>query len=379
MTNLRVARAALAIALLGCGAPTQRDSLLIAPGAADRLQIAMRYGYGGLADVPRPAEARRVLSPDQLVDGPGATGKLGDWVLENRAIVAVVTAADGTARGGKLVDLARKGTRIDGLGRFDLRVMGRSVVYRTLGSGFDALTGAAYVHVAGHPEGLPHVSVTTRYDLGMGLDALMVHTQVQGLEAPSGTDPPALTVVDALVGAEESGSLAGKSSASHFAWLGPRSGYLYRPLSDGPFAVAETAGGATAAFELPISAGAQGGEVLHARMLSPLQRPDTAAVAVALARIEGRPIGDVEVRLAGGRAALLSSEQGDLSFATADGDVLWARGIRPAGVPAGYVVSLPAGSYGAAFFGTALASNRASSVVVSKKRLSTIHLRVAGR
>jgi hypothetical protein len=381
MPPVRTATAALALAIAGCGAPTQRDALVIAPGADGRLEIAMRYGYGGLKDVPRPAEARRILAADQLVEGPGATGRLGDWTLENGFVVAVVTAADGSSRGGKLVDLVRRGERLDELGRFELSVLGRPVVYESLGSGFDRTTGAAYIHVAGHPRGLPHVSVTTRYDLGMGLDAVLVHTHVRNTKPhASGEAPASLTLSDAIEVAGESAGVTVAKSARHFAWLGARVGYLYRSHGETSFELGEVPNGARASFELPLEPNGAGvTEVLHARMITPLQRPDSAAVAVALARIEGRAVGDVEVRLAGGRDALLSSEEGDLSFEGADGDVLWARGIRPAGVPRAYVVSLPVGSYGAAFHGAALASRRASTVVVSRKRLSTIHVRVAGR
>src|SRR5204862_7205184 len=101
---LQMAAAALLVLAAGCGAPVQRDALVIAPGAGARLAIAMRYGYGALKDVPRPAEVRRAVTPEQLLEGPGATGRLGDWVLENGGVIAVIARPDGTARGGKLVD-----------------------------------------------------------------------------------------------------------------------------------------------------------------------------------------------------------------------------------------------------------------------------------
>src|SRR6185295_19850764 len=94
----------------------------------------------------------------------------------------------GGPSGGQLVDLARRKTRVDDLGRFDVRVLGSAVRYDSLQNGFDDATGAAYIQVSGHPEGHPGVNVTTRYDVGIELDAVVVHTQVQGFEPPASPD-----------------------------------------------------------------------------------------------------------------------------------------------------------------------------------------------
>jgi len=346
------------------------------PGATQRLMLAMRFGYGGLTDVPRPAEVRRAVVADQLMGGSGAAGRLGDWVIENGYLVAIVRDVDGSARGGQLVDLARRKTRTDDLERFEVQVLGRPVRYDALQKGFDDATGAAYIQVSGHPEGKPGVNVTTRYDVGIELDAVVVHTQVQGFE-PSPLDAPgdaSPVVSDLLIGASSNGATGVVSTADHIAWLGPRAGYVVRPLAEDAFTTEPIEGGVRASFGVPAEEAAAG-VVLFSRAITPLVRPDTAALDVALARARGRGVGEVEVRLAG-RAAL-SSARGDISFARPDGTILWASGIEPSGVPAAYVVSLPVGSYDTAFQGTAFTSQRPAPVVIAKNRTSTVDVRVA--
>jgi hypothetical protein len=194
---------------------------------------------------------------------------------------------------------------------------------------------------------------------------------VQGFEPPAAPEAP--IVSDTIVGGGQGGAISG---AGHVAWLGPRAGYLMRPLAEDPFTSEPLDHGVRASFGVPAEEAAAG-VVLFSRAVTPLQRPDTAAVAVALARARGRGVGEVELRLAGGRAALMSNERGDLSFSQPDGTVLSASGITPSGVPAGYVVTLPVGSYDAAFQGTALASRKTAPVVVAKNRLSTVGVPVA--
>ncbi len=67
----------------------------------------MELGYRGVGDVKPPATVHRIVSNDDLVGGAGATGKRGDYVLENGSLVAIVSNIDGRGRGGELVDVAR--------------------------------------------------------------------------------------------------------------------------------------------------------------------------------------------------------------------------------------------------------------------------------
>src|SRR5688572_11794911 len=90
---------------VGCAAPQQSGEITILPGAAERLMLAMRMGYGGAGGAKPPARVARLTTLDERPAGAAARGKVGDWVLEN-ATVTVVVSDVGGERGGQLVDFA---------------------------------------------------------------------------------------------------------------------------------------------------------------------------------------------------------------------------------------------------------------------------------
>jgi len=176
---------ALFLLLLGsaCAAPTQGGEVVVAPGATERALLAMRMGYIGFERELVPGQVRQASMPGLLPVGGASGGRLGDYVLENGHVLAAVTAVDGTKRGGRLIDLAKKAKGVDGLGSLELSVLGQPLIYDSMRTGFDEATNAAYIEVSGRVDmrqsGGALLTVSTRYDAAPGIEAILVHTHVK--------------------------------------------------------------------------------------------------------------------------------------------------------------------------------------------------------
>ncbi|MBL8742813.1 MAG: hypothetical protein JNK04_17010, partial [Myxococcales bacterium] len=279
----------LAVLLLAaCAAPSQEGQVVIAPGATERALLAMRMGYIGFERDKVPGQVRQASMPGLLPEGGASAGKLGDWVLENGHVVAAVTAIDGTKRGGRLIDLAKKPKALDGLGSVELSVLGQPVVYDSLRTGFDASTNAAYIEVSGRVDmrasGGALLTVSTRYDAAPGIEAILMHTHVKvdsGSVDPA-SEKPLLDEVLAAKGPER-GLI--DPDASYGVSFGEDGGYIVRALGD-PGSVSTAS--VLPSFRVPAPAApATGGALVVTRVLAPLDRADTAALAVALAKTVG--------------------------------------------------------------------------------------------
>ncbi|MFO0549807.1 MAG: hypothetical protein U0271_15550 [Polyangiaceae bacterium] len=331
------------MAALGCEAPLQQGGVVFAPGAEARAVIAMRMGYLGFDREAVPGQVRRVVYKDQLPEGSGA-GKIGDWVLENGPIVAVVTGLDGTARGGRLVDFARKPSMRDHLARVSPTVLGREVVYDSIVTGYDDSTAGSYVEVSGRvdlsSEGGPVVDVATRFDMGPGLELVVCHTNlkvVRGVVAPD-----AAPLLVERVRADAAATPVVDPSGAYGASLGDGAGYLVRPIGDVP--TVQLIDG-DPALVVPASAAPGAGEALViSRVITVLERADSAALAVALAQADGRDLGEIEVRVSPQKGKP-SPRSVDLAFIPESGEPLALCDLRPTGEDSHYAARVPAGSY----------------------------------
>lgn len=296
----RIVGAAVALAAVGCGPPIQNGGVFVLPGATERLILAMRMGYHGVGEA-KPAAAVHTASTEDLLQGSGASGKVGDYVLENGSVVAIVAAIDGTDRSGTLVDFARNPARSDELANVTTTVFGHPVRYTTAKTGTDDVTGAAYVEVSGTSGSL---SVSTRYDLAPELDAILVHTSFTRPpkeSAPEGSEPDApLDVADRLA-LDPSAVKRFDAAPRSLAAFAARGGYVLVPL------VATDAEPGTVVSEPPAESSeviglahdrATEGVFIYSRFLSPLERPDTLSLVSALAVADGRELGDVEFEIA---------------------------------------------------------------------------------
>jgi hypothetical protein len=371
--------ALVALLGIGCAAPAQEGMITVAPGASERAMVMMRFGFlnvGG--DGPGTAEVRRIARDELVPSGAAATGHIGDWMLENKAMVAVVGQIDGTSRGGRIVDAWRKPAGLDGLEDHETFVFGKLVVYDTLRKGFDVKTGAAYIEVSAvvdrTSDGLPAVSVATRYDLAPGIDTLLVHTQIKTIrgEVSAENAPPLLA--ERL---QAQGSAEASVDATTTSTIGDAQGYLLHPLT---LPAEIGADGTMARVSIPASATpAPGATFLFSRMIAPLERPDTLALAVARARIEGATIGEVRVQLSEGGRRLARLGVGDVVLRRPDGSEVVARGALPCPPESAYVVHVPEGTYAIGFQGSIHGAAPASQLEVKSDRLAShVTVDVAG-
>ncbi len=324
----------------------------------------MRFGHAAVGEAVRPADVRRAVYAEQLPVGPKSTGRLGDYVLDNGLVGVVVANVDGTARSGKLVDLARWGEAGDELEGLETRVLGVPVRYETLKTGFDASLGAAYVSVTGSviTRGGARATVDTRYDLAPGLDTVLVSTRVKLLSASAPADDAEPATEEAVPLIQDRIAVAGARSpladarGPFLAALGEGAGYALQPAADGELR-GET-------MVVPASKTPPVGvDFLYSRTLTALERPDSLAAEVAYARTLGEPLGELEVKL-DPRGAGAS---GDLELVSAGDRRLVARALPACGTPRAYRVRVPAGAYGVSFRNGAVASTTARADVASER------------
>lgn len=366
-----LAVAALSSSLLGCAAPSQGGLLEVAPGAEDRFLLAMKLGYLGSFDRQMvPGQVRRALLKEQLPDGDARSGRVGDYVLENGHVLATITDVDGTERGGRLVDLARKPTSIDALDRLDLDLLGAKIVYETLKTGFDDATQAAYVEVSGTLDRSAidgtRFTVSTRYDAAPGVEAIVVHTHIKLEQGTLDVASVGAGLLDErLYAAGASGPIV--DSASGFgASIGGRGAYLLRPLYEGA-KVTAAARGPRMLIDAA-SAPAQGDAVVITRVIAPLERPDTGALAVAVAKSEGKHVGDVEVRVAP-RGGARFPGRGDLAFVDPRGERVEVCDVDTSGEDSHFAATLPIGRY-TVYFNNEQLSGEGSEIEIEADRVS---------
>ena len=356
--------------LASCAAPTQQGGVVVAPGAGERFMLAMSMGYLGSFDRAMvPGQVRRALLRDQLPSGPAATAKVGDYVLENGHLLAAVTNVDGTTRGGRLVDLARKPTQADGLDGLELEVLGEKVVYDALKTGRDEATFTAYVEVSGRIDathrGGPLVTVSTRYDVAPGVDAIVVSTHIKLERGAFAEGDSAPSLFDETLVAKSPMPPIADVTAGFGATLGDGGGYLLRPMSDG---ASLTTTSISPRVRVPATQGpALGDAIVVTRVVSPLERADSSAVAVALAKTDGKGIGDIEVRVAPRGPGARYPKRGDLSFVSASGESFLACDLDATGDDSHFAASMPEGRYTMVFRNGALESEGVP-VVIEKDR-----------
>jgi hypothetical protein len=162
--------------------------------------------------------------------------------------------------------------------------------------------------------------------------------------------------------------------ASYGASFGDHGGYIVRALGD-PGSVSTAS--VLPSFRVPASAApAAGGALVVTRVLAPLDRADTAALAVALAKTGGDPVGDVEVRVAVGRGAH-PPKKGSLTFIDANGKRVSVCSVDAKGEDSHFEAKLPAGDYTVSFDSAGIVSTPAK-VRVEGERLAFVTVAVYG-
>lgn len=327
--------AALPLLLVGCVEPLQNGGVTIVGDPGARLGTLCRFRHGAddgfcANDAPeiKPARVRRITGPNDGLRGAFATGRAGDYLLENDEIALVIEQIGPrgeSARGGALVDAADAKTRVDALGRVVASLGGAEelAVYDQIKVGTGS-EGSAYVEVEGHALATPAIHLTTRYSLAPSSRVVTITTtlldaesdEIRGLElgdavtwgGATGGAPAAPMRSEEGAPPEAAGVAAPRESVASYIF-GVGHGAAYALLKDGsPFLFRGDASSSVAVLERGVTL-SPSSPLEYTRMLLVAPRGDTAALATELFYLGGGAPGGVEVAASWeGDASLRSNE-----------------------------------------------------------------------
>jgi hypothetical protein len=318
-----VSRAFACVALLGvaaCPTPSDVTPLIhVDPRAAQRLEWFGERPAAGEPVPPPPSPARvHAMKEGEELGGPGATGRPGDWLLENAQVVFVIGQVGGdggsAGSGGNVIDAADARFRKDDLGCLatSFGTTPPEGMYRSLRSGADA-EGSAWIEVTGRGLTQATLALTTRYTLQAPDRALLLETTLENTgDAPialaSLGDRIAWGTAETVVPGEERG-FAGPSSGVYVGAVGADTSYALTSTDGSIEAVSGESWTQTAQRKRVTLA--PHARSAYARVLVVGARPDTASLVGELALAAGLPVGEVKVMVAGsasGTTLLLTPE-----------------------------------------------------------------------
>lgn len=285
------------------------------------------------------------MKAGEALGGPNATGRPGDWVLENDDVVFVVDAlgrGGGFAEsGGNLVDAADAHVRKDELGQLFtyFGTFPRQGVYTAISSREEP-DGTAVVEARGHELYEARVEVVTEYRLAPGERALLMRTTLRnaGDHAVRG-----LGLGDAIqwggVDKFAPGKSVGFKGPSSGAFLGGLGRYASYAITSTEGQIAAISGGAWSDTEQQKNVTLEPGQsIAYERILLVGQRPDVSSLVAELAKASGAAVGSVAialvdatgkpVRVAPGAKAIVATPSGDpvmTIVAPSDGETLAAE------------------------------------------------------
>jgi len=330
---------ALLIGTSGCFEPIQNGGVTIVGDPSSRLGTLCRFRHqseGGVcaeeASAPKPSRVKRIAAAGDGLRGAFATGRPGDYVLENEEIAVVIDqigARQGLAEtGGHLVDAGDALGRIDALGQVVTTLGGleNQAIYETITAGSEK-DGTAFVEVSGHSQKAPTIGVTTRYAVAPSSRVVLITTTLinRGSSAIA-----ALDLGDAVLWGGATGGLAGQeaapstTAASAIATpylFAVGTGVAYALVGDGStFGGASDSGSAGLLLAQPAAGFTTAVDVRGAKLdpskpesyrraLVVAPRGDTAAIATELFYLTGGSPGAVEITASSeGKAFLRPNE-----------------------------------------------------------------------
>src|SRR5687767_13463449 len=122
LTATRRSLLAAIVLIVGCPRPTDpTPQIAVTPGAANRINRIPSRSLGKPAPSGNAKARVHPMKAGEELAGPNATGRPGDWILENDEVVFVIDALGGgggfAESGGNLIDAADAKTRKDELGQ----------------------------------------------------------------------------------------------------------------------------------------------------------------------------------------------------------------------------------------------------------------------
>jgi len=249
--------------------------------------------------------------------GPNATGKTGDWVLENDQVVFVLDAlgpGSGFAEsGGNLVDAADARSLKDELGQV-FTYFGkfpRQAVYSRM-SGRDEDDGSAVVEVRGRELHEKDLEIVTEYRLGRGDRGLLLRTTLKN-EGPTAIEVPGLGDAVQWGGTEKvsPGKPLGFRGASRGPYIGGVGRFVSYGLTSMEGDIGAISGSGWTDTEQEKAVRIEPGKsVTYERVLIVGQRGDVASIVAELTRASGGVVGKVEIATVDERGEPVAVEAG---------------------------------------------------------------------
>lgn len=242
----------------------------------------------------------------QELGGPNATGRPGDWVLENDEVVFVIDGLSGgggfAESGGNLIDAADAKARKDELGQVFtyFGVFPRQAVYSAIDARDDTIIAK------GKELYEPDLDVVTEYRLADGERALLITTTVTNsgktkLTLPGVGDAIQWGGTEKFAPGQKTG-FKGRSRGAFIGGIGRMASYAI--ASTEPEIDAISGGAWTDTEQKKDVAIEPGKSVRYERRFVVGRRADTASIDVELARLHGRALGRVEIARAPARAKI---------------------------------------------------------------------------
>jgi hypothetical protein len=325
-------RSAVSIALLvgigiACSAcPKKTDptpQIEVSPGAAARINLIP--SRAGRATPPSKAARVHPMRAGEELGGPNATGKPGDWVLENDEVVFVVDAlGSGTGlaeSGGNIVDAADAKTRRDELGQVFtyFGTFPRQGVYTAIDTRVEP-DGTAVIISRGTELYEPSVEVVTELRLGPHDRALLLRTTLtnKGKAKVSG-----LGLGDAIQwgGTEKvaPGQPVGFKGRTTSAYVGGVGRFGSYGLTSTEGEISATSGTTWTDTEQKKDVVLEpGASVGYDRVLVVGERPDTASIVSELTLASGGELGAVDVALTDAKGAPVEAVPGSKVYLGTD-------------------------------------------------------------
>ncbi len=289
--------------------------------------------------------------------GPNATGKPGDWVLENDEVVFVIDGLGGgggfAESGGNLVDAADARARKDELGMI-FTYFGdfpRQAVYESLDT--DVKLGVPVLVARGHELHEKELEVVTTYRLGHGDRALLVSTSIAN-RGQAKVVLPGLGDAIQWGGAEKvapgkPAGFKGRARGPYLGGVGKLASYAITS-TDGDIGSVNGSSWSDTIQAEKVSI-EPGGSVFYDRVIVVGERPDTASLVAELSKASDLPVAPLAFTLLDAKGTPLAEPPvgAKILLSTTKGDpvmnVVAAR--RTGGVA--LEAEVPPGTYVASF------------------------------
>jgi hypothetical protein len=249
--------------------------------------------------------------------GPNATGKPGDWMIENDEVVFVVDALGGGAgfaeSGGNIVDAADAKTRKDELGQLFtyFGTFPRQGVYTSIDARVEA-DGTAVVESRGKELYDASLSVVTQYRLGAGDRALLIRTTITN---EGSTKVTGFGLGDAIQwGAAEKlapGKSVGFKGSSKGPFVGAVGSFASYAITSTDGEIAAISGGSWTDTEQKKDVDLEpAASVTYERVFLVGERPDVASIVSELTLTAGGEVGALEFGLTDANGAPVKVARG---------------------------------------------------------------------